>query len=125
MFLDRVFYQNDILEAAMHAAALRGAVLSNNIANADTPGYKRSEVTFEDSLADALTKFRNTGELDLSRCAPGIRAVNTNLSYRKDGNNVDMQTEMVDFYNNTMRYNSMAQGVMNNYKRMNLALTLR
>jgi flagellar basal-body rod protein FlgB len=51
-----------VLSKALDAYALRGKAMANNIANVSTPDYKRIEVSFENSLQDALHKTRLTGE---------------------------------------------------------------
>jgi len=43
-----------LMEKGLDAAALRNTVIANNLANVDTPGYKRSEVAFEDVFRKAL-----------------------------------------------------------------------
>jgi flagellar basal-body rod protein FlgB len=81
---------------AANAASIRNEVIVNNIANSDVPGYKAKAVDFEASLAEALDKYKKTGELDLSRVGPSIRYTNRDYDYRIDKNNVDMDLEMVN-----------------------------
>ena len=118
-------FQSDILEVAMQASVLRNDVILNNIANADTPGFKRSAVFFEEAFQNALQRFDRTGRLDLSRAAPQTRVVDRGFSQRMDGNNVNMELEMVDLFQNAMRYDLMANSVINNYRRIGLVTKSR
>jgi flagellar basal-body rod protein FlgB len=109
--------QETVLENALSAAALRHRVISNNIANVNTPGFKRSDVVFEDQLAQAISQ--NTSELSLTndRHFPGMRsggfspfvAVESNTTMRADGNNVDVDAEMANLAKNNIYYDSVAQ----------------
>jgi flagellar basal-body rod protein FlgB len=120
-----IFAQNDILGTGLQAASLRNEVITNNIANQDVLGFKRSVVEFEDHLARAVDNFRNTGSLDLRRAVPRIRRVDDGMSYRVDGNNVDPQREMVLLARNAGKYEGMTNSLMSNYRRINLALSAR
>ncbi len=136
MLFDRIFTQNSILESAMQGHLIRNEVITNNIANADVPGFKKSVVSFEDELANALgsakkktsprlRSFVEFADLDLSSIAARTFKVKTNNFYRLDGNNVDVQKEMVDLYTNSIKYDTLASSVMNNYRRINLVTSLK
>jgi flagellar basal-body rod protein FlgB len=117
--------QNLVLGAAMHANAARTDVIMNNIANVDTPGFQAGTVDFEAALGNAIDNWRATGRLDLSGVRPGMRAQDPGFAYRIDGNNVDMESEMVRLYTNIVRYEVMTNSVMNNSRRLNMAITGR
>ena len=120
MIFDSLYFQNAVIGSAMQAAVFRNEVIANNIANADTPGFKKSRVEFEDSLQIALDKAGRTGVKDLG----GVRArpvvIHELFNYRIDGNNVDMETEMADLYQNAAKYDALASMVINNNRRLNL-----
>ena len=120
-----LFLQNNVLGMAMQASAIRNDVIANNIANAEVPGYKKKAVRFETYLDEALSNARKTGRLDLSRIRPTLHTEHEGYSYRIDGNNVDIEQEMVDLYQNAVKYDTLAGSVINNYKRINLAITTR
>ena len=122
--LGRMFAQNNIIGTAMQASVLRNDVILNNIANADTPNFSRSVVDFEDTLAASVDQHRRTGNLDLSRAVPTVRRIDA-LSFRLDGNNVDIESEMVNFFDNAVRYDVMATSIMSNYRRINMVITTR
>ena len=64
MFTTNVFDYTNILDKAADASWMRENVITNNIANIDTPGYKRQDVDFESVLQKALgkTKYSSLGE---------------------------------------------------------------
>ena len=123
--LNDLFVQNDILGVAMQASAVRNDVIANNISNAEVPGYKKKTVQFEIYLQDALAAAKRTGKLDLSRVRPQLITEHAGYSYRIDGNNVDIESEMVDLYQNAVKYETLAGSVINNYKRINLISSIR
>ena len=98
---------------ALDAYALRHQTIANNLANANTPGYKRQEVRFEDSLASALQAGNNPagGSLHtVSQVTPTVATIG-NTSARADGNNVDLESENIDLAVNTLRFETLSQQV--------------
>lgn len=107
----KLLFPNNQLEKSLDAAWLRNEVISQNIANADTPGYKRKEVQFEDFLTSEMKNSRiSKGQSRLSDNG-GMKVVedHANYSYRLDGNNVDIEQEMAQMAMNTLRYNTLIQ----------------
>lgn len=111
-----------VLEKALGASSLRQKVISDNIANVNTPHFKKSEVVFEDVLQKALDGS-NKGKLSLVRTNkkhlpipttgmgsldPEINKITT-TSMRNDDNNVDIDIEMADMAKNNIYYNAAAQ----------------
>lgn len=125
MLLDRIQYDNDIISISMQGLALRNEIIQNNIANSELPNFKKSDVLFEQSLQNEIDKYKENGEMNLENVKPKVKVINKELSYRLDGNNVDMEAEMVSLYKNDSKYSSMASSVMNNYKRINLVLNAK
>ncbi|MPN26950.1 Flagellar basal body rod protein FlgB [bioreactor metagenome] len=107
-----------VLEQSLAAASLRHKVISNNIANVNTPGFKKSEVAFESLLQSALdgTQLRMTStnekHFQIARSplqvTPTINTI-TDTSMRTDGNNVDVDIEMAELAKNNIYYNAVAQ----------------
>lgn len=123
MVIDGMFANNSLIGAAMSASNLKNSVIVNNIANAEVPGFKKSTVDFETLLDRQLNKAKETGYVDLDNSKPQVRKVNQNFSYRLDGNNVDIESEMAELYKNSIKYDVMANSLINNYKRINMVLT--
>ena len=97
MFTTNVFDYTNILDKAADASWMRENVITNNIANIDTPGYKRQDVDFESVLQKALGKTKYSSldkkvrELnqDLGKLTTTSYTDAANYSYRLDRNNVD------------------------------------
>ena len=125
-----------LLERGMDAALVRRAVISDNIANVDTPHFKRGEVTFESQMHRALQSEKHRpfpAKLTRERHIPfyepidyrGVRAriqTEHESNFRNDKNNVDIEKEIVDASKNTMMYNAMVQRLNKNYKMLGMIL---
>jgi flagellar basal-body rod protein FlgB len=109
--------QESVLEQALGAAALRHKVIANNIANVNTPGFKKSDVVFEEKLAEAMAGKKATMTRTHAKHLPGRQGdafapsvvTDTKTSLRTDGNNVDIDAEMANVAKNTIYYNAVAQ----------------
>lgn len=110
----------NVLEKGLDASSLRQKVLSNNVANVDTPDFKRSDVDFEAILGTALGKTGETLPLKTtsSQHIPGVAEAAQNgvvtdqsTSLRNDGNNVDIDREMANVAENGLYYNSLTQTI--------------
>ncbi|WBW95435.1 flagellar basal body rod protein FlgB [Oceanirhabdus sp. W0125-5] len=110
-----------LLKQGLDAASLRGRVISNNIANVNTKGYKKFKVQFEESLNSSSTTFKRTSEKHLSlngnSTDSGVRVVRDETGeMRTDGNNVDIDNEMTNLAANTLKFNAMVSEMNNLYK---------
>ena len=99
-----LFSNIDIMNKALDAAILKHDVISNNISNADTPGYKRQDVAFESLLLKEINK-NGIKSINEERIRPVIYEDKKNYSYRMDENNVDIDTEMAEEAKVVARYN--------------------
>lgn len=115
MIQTNAFDYINVLDRAADAAWQRNEAISNNIANVDTPGYKRQDVAFESVLQKALGNNRyesmdeKVGNINLSRLRGRAYVDYANYSYRLDGNNVDIENENVMLAENQLKY----QGLLN------------
>ena len=92
------------LEQALSGAALRQRAIANNIANANTAGFKRSDVDFHSALAEAL------GAPDAQSKLEGLSfktETDTSSATRADGNNVDIDQEMANLSQTSLEYQSL------------------
>ncbi|MBQ9512685.1 MAG: flagellar basal body rod protein FlgB, partial [Lachnospiraceae bacterium] len=102
-----------VLDKAADAAWIRNEVLANNMANINTPGYKRQDINFEGELERALghsrykTMDQKVAEVKDNRTLIRTYTDYANFSYRTDGNNVDIDTENVMLAKNQMKYNGL------------------
>lgn len=117
-----IFSSTRLLERGLNVASLQQRVIAENIANEATPFYKRKTVSFEDQLQKALT---NTGSLKSQRTnskhipfstelsvemKPKIQTHNSNL-FNHNGNNVDMDYEMVQLAKNQIWYSALTDRI--------------
>ena len=115
MIQSNVFDYVNVLDKAADASWKRQELISNNIANQDTPGYKRQDVEFETLLRQQLrnSKYQTiddkVGNVDLSRLNARQYREYGDFSYRLDENNVDPEQEQVKLAANQMKY----EGLMN------------
>lgn len=125
-----IFGYVNVLKSAADASWTREEVLTNNIANVDTPNYKRQDVEFKTYLKSAIEQAGNAGstltqrirQTDLSGVTPRTYTENTSLSYRLDGNNVDLSTENVELAAEQINYNALIDSMNNEFSRFKSVL---
>jgi len=126
-------YNNiNILSKALDASWKRNEVISNNIANAETPGFKKSEVIFEDILRNQLTKNVLKGTTTNSKHIHINNGNIKNLSYkiqtqddfrtRLDGNNVDIDVEMAEKAKNEILYNTLTSRIQSKFQKIKFVI---
>jgi flagellar basal-body rod protein FlgB len=96
------------LDLALGASGKRQEVLANNLANVNTPGYKRLDVQFDGMLAKAVESARAGDRTELAKLRPGV-ATDESVTVRADGNSVDVDQEMANLAENNIRYNALVQ----------------
>ena len=117
MINSNIYDYVNVLDKAADASWMRQEAISNNIANVNTPGYKRQDVGFEDSLQEAISnsRYRSTDEkvANLSKADLRIRSYtdSSGFSYRLDGNNVDIDTENAALARNQLKYNALVDSI--------------
>jgi len=117
-----LFSGQDIIKQALvkqlDASSMRQQVISNNIANINTPNFKKSKVNFANELEKALSPEKQNlltthprhipSVEDIKNIKPEIVTVDNTLM-RGAGNNVDLEEEMVNLSRNIMEYRTAAQ----------------
>lgn len=110
----------NLIIQGLDAASLRQRSIAHNLANINTPGYKRSVVRFEEKLERLLGK---SGSVKLFATNPrhfpypGAKTIEPEVinmvsgTQRQDGNNVNLDIEMSQMVMNTIRYQAMVQQV--------------
>lgn len=92
------------LGRALDGLALRHKAIANNIANAETPGFHRSEVNFEADLSAALaTRGTAASKKKLHELQPLVQ-MDIDSPERPDGNNVNIDKEMADLAKTGLSY---------------------
>ena len=92
------------LEKIMRFTGIRHRVISSNIANSDTPGYKGKDVSFQGLLRDeGLRLMRsNSRHLTVTEIEAGLNANSTEQASWKDGNNVELDMEVAKMTENSL-----------------------
>jgi flagellar basal-body rod protein FlgB len=115
----------DLVQRSLDASALSQEVISNNLANVDTPGFKRSDVVFNETLRKAMEARKGTpqqlalertqeGHLDITGSSavdevqPEV-VTDVTSTLRNDGNNVDIDREVALLSQNTAWYQTLSQ----------------
>lgn len=117
MIQTNVFDYIRVLDKAADASWLRNEAISNNIANVDTPGYKRQDVEFESVLKKELGMSRyetmdaKVSSLRAERLAGRPYTDYAGFSYRIDGNNVDIENENVMLAQNQLKYQGLITAI--------------
>ncbi|MBM4055528.1 MAG: flagellar basal body rod protein FlgB [Planctomycetes bacterium] len=97
-----------LLENMLDVSSLRHKVVANNIANVNTPGYKKMVVNFEEELEKAI---ENSSQTNFSKFQPKVIISEdvTDGTMRNDGNTVDMEKEVATLLKNTSSYKTYSQ----------------
>jgi flagellar basal-body rod protein FlgB len=121
-----------LLTKSLDAGMLRSKAIANNIANVNTPGYKRVEVTFEDELRKALDrgklrgmqtneKHLDLGKLDIASINPKIKKP-VDPTLPSGVNNVDIDSEMAKLAENQLLFNFSAKFLKGKFSKLNAAI---
>ena len=126
MVLSNAYNYINVLDKAADASWTRNDVLANNIANEDTPGYKRKDVQFETYLSNAVAGTDSLDEtisnIDLNELNCTTYTDQVSLSYRYDGNNVDIHTEGVELAKNQLKYYTLMNSMSQEFSRLKSAI---
>ncbi|MCC5912020.1 MAG: flagellar basal body rod protein FlgB [Clostridiaceae bacterium] len=128
-----MFKNLDVMTKALNASWKRNEVIAHNIANANTPNFKKSNVMFEEILHNNLNK-RNIGanithEKHIKIGASNIEDIEhkvitaNNYSNRRDGNNVDVDVEMAELAKNNITFNTLSTQLNNEFRRLKLVIS--
>jgi len=123
----------NILEKSLDASSLRQQAIANNIANVDTPGYKRELVDFEERLQEALfrgkrLKLNKTDSAHLGKGIENPERIEAEIykdqtrSIRVDDNNVDVDMEIALFAENTLKFSTMTRAINDKFAKIDSAI---
>ncbi len=121
----------NLLDNTADVSWKRQTLILNNMANDDTPGYKRQDIEFDSILKKELlgthkpTLDRAVNALDDDgHHVEGIQYTDyENYSYRLDGNNVDMDTENVELASEQLRYQALTTSMSNEFGRFKMVIS--
>lgn len=127
MINSNLFNYVNILTKAADSTWKRNELLNNNLANASTPGYKRKDVEFQTHLMKQLegkgSLSQKVANANLSALAPTVYTDYQNLSYRLDGNNVDIDTESANLAQNQIAHSAILESMTQEFSRIRTVLS--
>jgi len=131
---NNLFSSVNLLEKGTHATWLRNEVISNNIANNDTPGFKASKVEFESVMAAAVHNDNLALHVTNERHIPGragdadhVEAqvvTDRSTSAGLDENNVDIESEMAALAKNTIEYYTLVNKINSEFRKLDTAINI-
>ena len=101
------------MTSALDALSMRQRVIAHNIANVQTPGFQARRVAFEDALAEAVR-----GGSGAATPSVGVSLEPT----REDGNNVNLDTEVISNTDTTLRYQLATRAVEGTFTSLRTAM---
>ncbi len=128
MINSNVFDYINVMGKAADASWQRNEIISNNIANVDTPRYKRQDINFEAQLRQALGNSRyetmdaKVSSLNTEELQARVYTDAANYSYRLDGNNVDIDTENVELASNQIKYNGLMNSINQEFANLKMVM---
>lgn len=119
----------NVLDKAADASWKRNEVITNNIANVDTPGYKRKDVQFESYLSAAIggggSLDQRVANVRMDTLESTEYTDNADLSYRLDENNVDINTEAGYLAENQIKYYNLLDSMTQEFSRLKAVLNAK
>ncbi|MFP4016017.1 MAG: flagellar basal body rod protein FlgB [Halanaerobiales bacterium] len=114
----------NFLQKGLDGSSQRQRSLNNNVANVDTPNYKRKDVDFISTLRkETVTKRKarllttDNNHIPFKNSSYQFRGVQANnTSGRNDGNNVEIDHEMAEIAKNNIYYNTLVQQVNSRFQ---------
>lgn len=123
--LKNSFGKIDLINKAMNASWMKNQAISNNIANVNTPNYKRETVKFEEMLQNSIQSQMtrtNSKHMPVTNNVNPIVEKDRNTTFRRDGNNVNIDTEMAELAENQIKYNALTTELNATLKRLRTAI---
>lgn len=122
--IDALFNQTNYVasKAMLDTTVLRHQAIASNIANVETPGYKRMEIsrTFENELASAIA---SGDQESISRMTPSLAVDTTAVATKRDGNTVNLEKELIAMNENFLEHTLETKLVTGSLLRMRMAIT--
>lgn len=111
----------DIIEAGIKAESLRQKAIANNVANMQTPEYRRVDVKFRELLAEAMD---SSGAVDLNEIKAQIYQPKT-TAVKSNGNDVNLEVEVGEMVKNSLRHKAYIRLLQKKYQQIDLAINMR
>ncbi|MED2975957.1 flagellar basal body rod protein FlgB [Bacillus swezeyi] len=116
------------LEGALGQANVKQKVITNNLANVDTPNYKAKRVSFKNVLNEESSRLNaiktDYRHIDFKSNESNYSVVSSNqTSYQENGNNVDIDKEMSDMAKNQIQYQALVERMSGKLNSLKSAIT--
>jgi len=111
----------ELLEAGLRAENLRQRAIASNIANLQTPGYRRVDVRFREMLAKAI---ESNGTVDLRKIKMETYEPRT-TAVKSNGNDVTLENEIGEMVKNTLRHKTYIRLLNKKYTQIERAISTR
>ena len=109
------------IEAGLKAESIRQKAIANNVANMNTPGYRRTDLRFEELLAKAI---ESNGRIDVSEIKPEFYQPNT-TPVKANGNDVSLDSEVGAMVKNSLRHRAFMMLLKKKYSQFSAAIRVR
>lgn len=111
----------DIINAGIKSESLRQKAIANNVANLQTPGYRRVDVKFQDILAKAMESSNgiDVTELEAEIYQPNETPINSN------GNDVNLEFEVGQMVKNSIKHKALTRLLAKKYQQIDLAIDVK
>lgn len=111
----------DLIEVGIKAEGLRQKAIANNVANLETPGYRRIDVKFEELLAKSLD---SSEPIDFSEVEPEVyQPKKTRI--KPNGNDVSLESEVGAMIKNSLRHKTFIRLLSKRYKQIEMAINVK
>ena len=121
-----------LLARGLDGAMKRQEAISNNIANANTPDYKRQDVNFQATLEQEIKSKQSTSKLSTTHRnhSPGVNSRQgkfpterlSGFRYKNDGGSVDIDTEMAEMAKNNIYFNTLTRQLNTKFNKLNTVI---
>lgn len=123
--LNGLYNNIDFYKKALDGTWQKNKAITSNIANVNTPNYKRKTVNFEEQLKKSITENKISLSITNNKHIPSIQenfsplvVKDNSMSYRIDKNNVNIDTENAELAKNTIMYNALIKQVSDEFKKI-------
>lgn len=110
----------ELLDAGIRAESLRQKAIASNIANLQTPGYRRIDIKFQELLAKALDR---SGAVDLKEIKPQLHRPKQ-TPVKSNGNDVNLEAEVGEMVKNALLHKVYIRLLDKKYSQIELAMSV-
>jgi flagellar basal-body rod protein FlgB len=117
--MSEIFYQIDLLGSALNASEKSHRVVSQNIANVNTPGYKTKQLDFETLMEQLAQGGEEQSSAEVELPVDEVEG----LAERLDGNNVNLEKEVAKLKQNALAFQTYSQLLSSRVSTMRRAIS--